>query len=276
MKITAEYSGIKMALGVGKARLTEAGGTEAHHAQLESYAAKLRAIIEGVMPSLQAIGNDGRLSDQGKRASTQEHLVRAWNQLEGVTEPLFRELGQVTEQVESKIAVKPFASGNPVVDEMQAQEVRALIRPMENSKVRYTYMRLCESGADTLFIHAVETAPVSFPILPLADIQKGRDIRAKNEHPQEVKEVAILKVLRNAYEYLLHHSKRVLKDIGLNSAEFDWGRIILNPTTGTISIGTMRPYTNPEITRKNVTTPSKAKAAGYDADAAFLNADFLA
>jgi len=276
MKITADFSGITMAFGVGKARLAEVGATEAHTAQLEQYTAKLRAIIEVVMPTIQTIGRDERLSDEGKRVASREHLVRAWNGLESASDGLFRTLEQVTAQVESKITVKPYASGNPVVDEMQAKEVRDLIRPLEVSRVRYLYMTLCESGADPLFLHSIETAPVSFPILPQSDIEKGRDIRARKEHPAEVREVEILKVLRNAYEYVLHYTKRVLKDLGLNSVEFDWGKIVLNPTTGVITIGTMRPYTNAEIVKKNKTTPEKARKAGYDADASFLNSDYMA
>ena len=263
------YSGMKLALGTGKAMVEKAGGQPIHTTVLDTFVASLVTIIDALHGNLELIYKNQNLSGSGKADASLPYYVKAWNALDDLAKSSLDERDMVISQLQAQIQPRPYSSGNPIVDELRAQEIRRELRSSLSDsagryKVRADYLKACEDGSNPQFVHACETSPAKVIITP-EDQEKGRMLRARAEHPQQVRDLEIFRVLRDALDYPFSYAKRIIKDLGMPVVGLDWGRVALeqNGNSQNIKLVSMRKYIFCDIEKLNKTTEAAAAKAGY-------------
>jgi len=283
-----DFSGVKMAADVARARFNEAGAPESYHNKVTTFEGAIRDILTRFEPIVSATSTDTSLSAQGIQKLRVQRLCQCWNAIEALAVSEYGDLEKIIRDTEAKAALlKPYLEGgDPVLKLLQAQEVRAALRPRINDSpgrrlVMLAYQKACESGNDALLCYAIESAPTAAPILDKETIKKGKAARARAENPQAVRDAELFKLLKETLDYCLHQAKKAVIDAGLGMVNFDWGRVEFVSKEGAlyeVKLLSLRPirskYVDPEGLYK--TTALKAQKAGLDVDEGFLNQDWAA
>ncbi len=262
------YSSMKMALETGKVMVTKAGGQKIHTDVLDTFVESLVKILDACHGNLELIHKNEGLSRSGKAEASLPYFVKSWNALDDLAKANLDERDIIIDQLKKQITPRPFNSGNPIIDELRAAEIRkelkgSLADVTGRMRVRQSYLDACQNGNNPLLCHALETAPGK-AFLTTEDIEKGKMLRAKSEHPQQVRDLEIYQVLRVALDYPYMHSKRILKNLGMPIVELDWGRIALQQidNSKTIRLVSMRKYIMHDVVGFNKTTEMAAAKAG--------------
>ncbi len=270
------FSGFEMAKKTGAARLTEAKADGTYFKQLESFADTLEAELKKIAPAVEKVVKDESLSAAGKAFTIAKYLVQCWNAIEKKADGVIVELEQVQAQIGKKINAAPYGYAlDPVERLLLAQEVRQQIyKEMATEegpyRLRALYMKACEDGSDPLFCYSVETAPRYHQVFDDKVLLQGKGIRAKREHPEEVRQLELLDVLRGAYDYVLYHAKTMLKDAGLPATNYDWGQVEFVPKDGAnyeIKLLSLRHMKSAQLSENHRTTARQAELAGLKVSA---------
>ncbi len=268
-----DFSSFKMARETGIYRLNEAKADETYKGQLNLFADALEAELKKISPAIEKIAKDESLSGPGKAFNIARYLVQAWNAIEAKAERTITELEDVAAQISKKITSKPYGYGLENVERLlMAQEVREVLYKEAASnggtlKLRVNYIKACEDGSDPLFCYAIESAPKYRQILDDSTLARGKATRAEREHPDEIQQIKLLDVLRSAYDYVLYHSKELLKNAGLGAVNYDWGKIEFIPKDGAsyeIKLLSLRHVKSVQLLDEHRTTARQAQKAGLD------------
>lgn len=236
-----QYAGQDLAIGVMKEDLRKISAPEAFLNRADTFAAPIKGILGKVDMVYTKYQLDASLSNSGKLIRITEALARSWNEMEAYISGELRPLDEIITGFQNKIRVAPYTGGNVVADMLIDQEVRVLLRPliMDSEgihKIRKLYLDRCKDGTDPQLIRAIEQAPQSFPILTPDDIVQGRQIRAKSENPDAMRQLELYQTLRDGFNYIIYHSKNMLINSGFNVAQYDWGTVKFTEGNGACTV----------------------------------------
>ncbi len=162
------YSGLDMAQELGINRLTKAGGDATYTGQVKKLVSGIKADLGLLDAFISQTQWDATLSPTGKQLSLAQYFVKYWNDIEKLGGGLIDMATSTIAQVQAKIVVRPFSTGNAMVDFMAQKEIRDLLRAnITDSKtardIRRLYLEKCGDASDPLFVAAVEAGASSLP-----------------------------------------------------------------------------------------------------------------
>lgn len=167
--------------------------TESQRESVKDIEQRVDALVTDYSEAEAHIKNDARLSPEGKEADLsklkQDYIARLRHITDGEVKQIEKRLAEMEVQLRPQ---RPDT--DPVVHELQLQEIRSLLRGKPEIEIIGDYQTWATEGTDDIAMMAVEGAPQFAPLISDPSIlEAGRQARAARHNP---KSAALLRQLR--------------------------------------------------------------------------------
>lgn len=143
---------------------------------------KINTMMKEFHEAIAHIRNDGRLSPEGQRADIATTRQNFNERLKQLTDT---ELSSLVDRIaELELSLRPQGrNNNPVVEQMQQEEVRRLIAHKDELEIMEQYQEAAVSADSDLIMRSIEESP--FPLISDPKIiEAGKRARAEREDPK--------------------------------------------------------------------------------------------